>query len=97
MNSPTLGKTPEADQYRDAVHVAVIPAIAGERLAPGTRVGFLKNGRMGVVVEVVGIVDPFLVDVINEGDRFWLCLPPGSITSLRHVWVHPAFVGRRTE
>lgn len=91
MNSPTLGTKPEKGQYRDAVHVAVVPVIAGERLAPGLHVGFMKDGRMGVVVEPVGIVDPFLKDPVEEGDIFWLCLYMGSITSLRHVWSHKAF------
>ncbi len=82
------------DDYRDAVHVAVIPAVAGEHLDPGMRVG---PGRDGMYVEcvngvdLVGLVDPFLPNAVKRSERFWLFLYPGTVTSLRHHWQHPAF------
>lgn len=74
---------------RDAVHVAVAPTTntAGCPLRPGDRV----DARGGFAGERVGIVDPFLAEPVKPGERFYLFLFPGSVTSLRHVWTHPAF------
>lgn len=63
---------------RDAVHIAIIPMIATRTLQPGER---LRNG----------VVDPFLTAPIAPGERYYLCLFPHSVTSLRHVWQNPAF------
>lgn len=97
---PNLGKTPEADARRDAVHVAVAPVVARHVLEPGERVGFYPGTQEAVApsqwlgsskVEVVGVVDPFRGETVHAGQRFWLFLYPGTVTSLRHVWSHPAF------
>lgn len=78
---------------RDAVHIAVIPVIAGMTLYPGNRIGIGQDERAYILTddENIGIVDPFLKQKVEEGQRFFLCLYPNSITSLRHVWTHPAF------
>ncbi len=81
---------------RDAVHVAVVSAVAGERLAPGDDVGFEMPMQPGENVTTrkdkpLGIVDPFIKGRINEGERFWLYLYPRTITGLNHHWTHPAF------
>lgn len=81
---------------RDAVHVAVFPALAAEMLAPGVPVKFDQNGR---AIECgrddrqsVGIVDPFLTEqVIRAGQRFWVFLYPNTVTGMRHHWCHPVF------
>ncbi len=86
-----LGKLVDGDPGRDAVHIAVAPAEAGEPLKPGTHVGIGHDGRaypLGVFA--IGVVDPFLrTKVVRSGQRFWLLLYPGTITSLRHEWTHP--------
>jgi hypothetical protein len=90
----TLGKIIGPDEKRDAIHLAVEPVVAGARLDPGTHVRLddgvayrtMKTGNEGV-----GIVDPFLIEPVEAGEMFWLVVYPRQITSLRHVWEHPAF------
>jgi hypothetical protein len=69
---------PEVVTERDAVHVAVIRATAVTVLQPGQR---LANG----------IVDSFLTKPVQPGQQYWLMLYPGTVTSLHHVWTHPAY------
>lgn len=88
-----FGEAPAANSQRDAVHIACIPVIAGQILLPGIHVGIdpaSKVARAGLA-PLVGIVDPFLLQAVAKGSRFWLLLYPGSITSLRHHWEHPTF------
>lgn len=100
METPKLGELVTGTAARDAIHVAVAPVTAGHRLKPGQHVGLDEAGRSqpmlnSVGCKTVGIVDPFLLkDWVEEGERHWLCLYPGSVTSLRHVWVSPHFKTR---
>lgn len=92
---PRLGQLIEdGDRRRDAIHIAVAPVTAAERLAPGQHVGFVREGdieRVGPCDRAIGIVDPFLAGAVEPGQRFWLFLYPGTITALRHIWTHPVF------
>lgn len=95
-----LGQIITAEQQRDAVHVAVAPVTAAHSLSPGDHVGFLSDGKAGDTVSdssgtPIGIVDPFLKERVKTGQKFWLFLYPGSITSLRHDWTHSAFMARK--
>jgi hypothetical protein len=91
MNSESkLGSTPPANAARDAVHVAMIPLIASETLRPGYHCGTLDGVHATMFAKATGIVDPFLDGSVKEGERFWLCLYPGTVTSIRHDWTHPA-------
>jgi hypothetical protein len=90
----TLGMIIDNTAARDAIHLAVEPAVAGEDLFAGQHVGRDENGSyayLGPGGKHVGIVDPFLNRRVLKGERFWLIVYPRQITSLRHVWEHPAF------
>lgn len=83
---------PEAK--RDAIHLAVYPAVADEDLWPGNDVGLGKTGAYrieGSTQGAVGIVDPFLKNEVKKGERFFIVVYPRQIKSLRHVWEHSAF------
>lgn len=87
---PNLGNLVQEPARRDAIHIAVAPVEAGYDLQPGEHVG-IEHGKAVSHVETIGIVDPFYKGTVHRGERFWLFLYPGTITSLRHVWTHPAF------
>lgn len=91
----TLGTIIGEGAGRDAIHLAVEPVIASERLIAGQDVFLLPDGRAAkgkVHGEYnVGIVDPFLKKTVKTGEKFWLVVYPRQITSLRHVWTHPSF------
>ena len=92
QTTPTVGKLLDGTEGRDAVHFALAPVIAGQWLHPGENVGLLDDCKTAVIADdPVGIVDPFLTAEVKPGERFWLFLYPGTITSLRHVWTHNAF------
>lgn len=79
---------------RDAIHVALAPATASVRLSPGQHVGLVRDDDVhlaGPVDSNIGIVDPFLTEHVEVGQRFWLFLYPNTVTGLRHIWTHPAF------
>lgn len=82
----TLGTIIDDTQKRDAIHLAVIPQQAAHRMKPGAHVAVATSSGQNV-----GIVDPFLTRPVEEGEWFWLVIYPRVITSLRHVWAHPAF------
>ncbi len=85
----TLGTIITPNEKRDAIHLAVIPAQAVEAMDPGDRISY-KDGRAVLDKDGIGIVDPFLPRPVRAGQTFWMVLRPRLITSLRHVWTHPA-------
>lgn len=94
MKQPELGKLCDAAAERDAVHLALYPCVAGERLNPGQRVGVSKvTGHALAAAKWVGVVDPFLDRAVEPGEKFYICVRPGEVTGLRHVYTHPAFDG----
>lgn len=82
---------------RDAIHMAIAPVIAGENLEPGIDVGLNKDRKAVSFGECIGIVDPFLRRNVKRGERFYLFLYPGTITSLRHEWKHKSFCNNERE
>lgn len=103
----TLGTILRPDQRRDAIHLAVEPVIAAERIPVGADIIVMFPGTTGTgngkaycqVLgtrlgrgEGTGIADPFIKkDFIEVGERFWYVMYPRQVHSLRHVWTHPAF------
>lgn len=83
----TLGTILDESQKRDAIHLAVEPTVATERLYPGQHI----DATGGTKGKLVGIVDPYLTKPVFPGERFWLVVYPRQIKSLRHVWTHPDF------
>lgn len=93
-----LGKKPDENAQRDAVHIAIIPVMAGEPLTRGRCVDLRFDGGGKLAAfgpngerPAVGIVDPFYMQLIQPGERFWLLMFPDTVTNLRHDWTHPVF------
>lgn len=92
MSNITLGQLINGDASKDAVHVAIAPAVAGSRLSPGDPVTLHPDGSAHATAALgVGIVDPFLRSRVMPGERFWVFMHPGTVSNLRHEWSHPAF------
>jgi hypothetical protein len=91
-----LGQIIDETQKRDAIHIAVLPIVATEKLFAGQDVGLVDGGASTKAKKHTGIVDPFLKVPVMPGQRFWLLLYPRMVTSLRHVWSHPEFVDETT-
>jgi hypothetical protein len=96
MNDLKLGQLITTPQQRDAIHIAVVPVVATEILRPGQDIRLVQGSFEWVegAEDGIGIVDPFLKAAVDEGQRFWMFLYPGTITSLRHDWTHPAFADK---
>lgn len=93
MKPVQLGNTlTDEDLDRDAIHIAVYKAEAGEELWSGTHV---RLNKAGVAKECrdtdksIGIVDPFLEMNVKKGAKFYILLKPYTITGLSHLWTHP--------
>ena len=95
MSNTLVGKLCTGGEERDAIHLAVAPVTAGQELQPGQHVGFIEGDIVGPLSgpSNIGIVDPFLTAPDKHGQKFMLCLYPGSVAGLRHDWSHPAFKG----
>lgn len=105
MSDVKLGTLPGSDVGRDAVHIAIVPLLLDSYAKPGDHVGWadaddFSDSKKRLVSTYArtkfGIVDPFLVVPdktygLAPGTRVWVCLYSSSISSLRHVWSHPAF------
>ena len=93
----TMGDVlPDDAGGRDAVHVAVISAVAAETLNPGQHIGAsavkAPSGELFAMSDAekkLGIVDPFISRPVAANERFWLYIYPRKITGLNHQWSHP--------
>ena len=96
----TLGKLIDVNHLqRDAIHIAVASVKAMHTLKPGQHIGFVDNTNINVgcntvllpAIKLIGIVDPFLTELVKENEWFYMLLYPKTITGLKHVWTHPDF------
>lgn len=96
-----LGKALPDGVGRDAIHISVAPVVAAHIVKAGEHVGWVDQeaNTVGRVPDKLGIVDPFLPEgvPILPGTRIFILLYPKTITSLRHVWSHPAFAEEAKE
>ncbi len=102
MSELKLGKLIDAAAKRDAVHVAIAPVQSLEMLEPGQKVKLRTvDGKQWVCGMAVsekswdGVIDPFLEYTVYPGQWVWLWMKPGSITTLRHDFTHPALDGEK--
>ena len=87
-----IGKLLVGTEERDAIHIAVMPLIAAEKLTAGEHVGLTKNGQAHTQYQpFIGIVDPYLTETVEPGRTFYVFMYPNTVTGLRHHWQHPAF------
>jgi len=85
-----IGKLLPHEVERDAIHIAVLPAIAGKEIYKGDKVLYANGTAWPSEKHAVGIVDPFLEEWrVEIGKRFYIWLFPNTITGLRHAWDHP--------
>lgn len=94
----TLGMIHFKEEKRDAIHLAVLPVVAGCQLAVGEPISIVDGVAwpVGVMIKGVkapyhGIVDPFLPRKPEAGESFWFVMAPRMVQSLRHVWSHNDF------
>ena len=88
----TLGTIFTTPQGRDAIHLAVEPVEATCTLLPGQHITIQdQKAYPAGPIESLGIVDPFVQETIQKGQKFWFIMKPRQVRSLRHVWSHPAF------
>lgn len=97
-NAPKLGAIIGRDENvdKDAIHVAIAPMVLARAAYPNARVGVVAGLADPQAAHRIGIVDPFLTEGASAGDRVWVLLFPGTVTSLRHEWLHPAFAPEPT-
>ena len=93
MNNLNIGQIIEGEQHRDAIHAAIAPVVAAHTLIAGRHVALDDSGHASEHTgkPAIGIIDPFLTQSVESGQKCWLFLYPGTITALRHEWTHPAF------
>lgn len=96
-NQPTLGHLLHGNEERDAIHVAIFPAIAAEDMDPGSHVEIVDPAIKFPLVgptrgkNPIGIIDPFLTMQVKRDQCCYVLLYPRTVTGMRHEWSHPAF------
>lgn len=97
MSEIRLGQLIDSKAARDAIHVAICPVTAQEKLFAGQDVAVTDiDGNLMAYTSTdtgacLGIVDPYLKQPVFPDQRFYVFLYPNSVTGMRHHWHHPAF------
>ena len=81
------------DDHRDAMHVAVIPAVLAVPMLPGQHVRLADENIAHPVLpsmDSIGVIDPFLRGMQAQGAKVWVLIHPNQVIDLRHEWNHPA-------
>lgn len=97
-----IGTVLDETAERDAIHIAVAPLVAAEKLYRGMSICLVygtknqaqrshEDHQEGSRAKPIGIVDPFLKSPVGVGERFYCFLFPNTVTGMRHHWSHPAF------
>jgi hypothetical protein len=98
MVQDSIGKLIKDVRQKDAIHIAVVPVIATERLYPAQMAALVEGSQCRVAAtakdNAIGIIDPFLTAPVYPDQECWLFLFPNTITGMRHEWEHPAFTSR---
>jgi hypothetical protein len=88
---PNLLTGPDFPQQRDAIHVAIIPVVAGENLDPGDKVVVTEGKAYREKGDYDGVVNPFYIGTTHSGRLFWLMLKPNTVRDMKHHWVSDKF------
>lgn len=100
---PNVGEFCHEQALRDCIHVPLAPLVTAEEMVPGEC--FATDGKTAYPVadddpKAVGIIDPFLrrkMKTIPKGSTVWGWIFPGTVTGLRHQWLHSAFASKPKE
>jgi hypothetical protein len=74
---------------RDAMHVAVIMVTCDVEVKPGHSVEFLPTStddhkKVFLSPRREAIVDPFLTNIVQPGEPFWVIVSQAMVTNIRH-------------
>lgn len=85
-----IGQIIIGPQVKDAIHCAIMPVVAAEKIPAGAHIGLSNDGKACRGTTHLGVADPFLKTKILAGDTFWMFMYPNTVANLRHEWDHPA-------
>lgn len=92
MSKPIIGKilNPDKEYKRDAIHVPIMPVLAGCVLDPGEKIILIDGMAMNCtdISKAVAIVDPYLERPVESGDNFYAWIKPNTVKNLWHEWTH---------
>lgn len=91
MSDINLFENPTPDSKRDAIHVAIEPAVAGANINLWHKWIRKFNGEWFPCgeQEAHGIVNCWRSEHLSKGDVFWAMIKPGTVNGMRHHWSHP--------